>query len=1129
MSTTIEPATRGLDADASGRDDPNPGPLAPIEDPMWFKDAVIYQLHLKSFFDGNNDGVGDFKGLLDKLDYVAELGVTAIWMLPFYPSPRRDDGYDIAGYTDVHPDYGTIEDVRRFVAAAHERGLKVITELVINHTSDQHPWFQAARRAPPGSPERDFYVWSDTDEKYAGTRIIFLDTETSNWTWDPVANAYYWHRFYAHQPDLNFDNPAVLEEVFKVMKFWLDLGIDGLRLDAVPYLVEREGTNNENLAETHDILKKIRAELDRHAPGRMLLAEANQWPEDAQQYFGDGDECHMSFHFPLMPRMYMAIAREDRFPITDIMRQTPEIPANCQWAVFLRNHDELTLEMVTSGERDYLWDTYAADRRARINLGIRRRLAPLLERDRRRIELMNGLLLSMPGTPVIYYGDEIGMGDNIFLGDRDGVRTPMQWSVDRNGGFSRADPARLVLPPIMDPIYGFPAVNVEAQASDPHSLLNWTRRMLAVRGRHKAFGRGAQRFLYPANRKILAYLREHAGDDGATETILCVSNLSRTAQAVELDLSAFAGRVPVDIVGGSVFPPIGQLTYLLTLQPYGVFWFLLAEGAQLPSWHSQPPEPLPEYATLVMRRGLEDLVTPESRAVIEREALPAYLPKRRWFASKGEPLEGVRVAYTAKLPGTDKPVRFAEIEAQLPGRSERYVLPLGVVWEDEAGGALPQQLALTRVRKGPRVGFLTDAFSLDELTDGMLAGLRDATEVPLDGGSLQFRPTALMRSLELPENPEIRRLSAEQSNSSWIVGDAVVLKLVRRVLAGVHPEGEMTRLLTERGFGNTAPLFGELVRLDDDGTPHTVALAQGFVRNQGDGWTWTLDYLARTVEELALTGGTVSADAEGTTSDEAWADTMEAYAVFARNVGTRLGELHATLSQPTDDPAFAPEPAEGAVLDAWAEGAIEQIDMALDLLAEVKAWPDEATQEQASMLLANRDGLHAAAKRLARQGAGGLQTRVHGDFHLGQVLVVQGDAFIIDFEGEPARTMEQRRAKSCPMRDVAGLLRSFDYAAAAAAPGRVAASEQTGERRQAILAEFGRHAAHVFLDAYRAVLAETPRRWVPEDAEQAMLDLFLLEKAAYEIRYEAANRPAWLGIPLGGFHAIAARLLETEA
>ena len=775
-STTIDP---GLTSAA----------LLRHEDPLWYKDAVIYQLHLKSFFDANNDGVGDFNGLIEKLDYIAELGVTAIWMLPFYPSPRRDDGYDIAEYTGVHADYGSLDDVRRFIDAAHARGLRVITELVINHTSDQHPWFQAARLAPPGSPERERYVWSETDEKYAGTRVIFLDTETSNWTWDPVANAYFWHRFYSHQPDLNFDNPAVLEDVLGIMRFWLDMGIDGLRLDAVPYLVEREGTNNENLPETHEILRLIRAEMDRHAPGRMLLAEANQWPEDAQQYFGTGDECHMSFHFPLMPRMYMAIAREDRFPITDIMRQTPEIPANCQWAVFLRNHDELTLEMVTSGERDYLWNTYAADKRARINLGIRRRLAPLLERDRRRIELMNGLLLSMPGTPVIYYGDEIGMGDNIFLGDRDGVRTPMQWSMDRNGGFSRADPAKMVLPPIMDANYGYQAVNVEAQAADPHSLLNWTRRMLAVRRRHKAFGRGTQTFLYPGNRKVLAFLREFTTEDGRAETILCVSNVSRTAQAVELDLSAFAGKVPVDIVGGSVFPPVGQLNYLLTLPPYGFFWFLLAAEAQLPAWHVAPPEPLPEYATLVMRAGLADVLADQGRSVLEREALPAYLPRRRWYASKAEPLQAARLAYAAALPTTGGTVMFAEVEAALPGRSERYVLPLGVAWEDEAAGALPQQLALTRVRRGPRVGYLTDAFAVDAMAYGLIGALRNHAIVKLPEGELRFLPGTNLISLELPDDAPIRRLSAEQSNSSLIVGDALVLKLVRRVLAGVHPEG----------------------------------------------------------------------------------------------------------------------------------------------------------------------------------------------------------------------------------------------------------------------------------------------------------------------------------------------------
>ena len=1077
----------------------------------WYKDAVIYQLHLKSFYDSNNDGVGDFPGLMEKLDYISELGVTAIWMLPFYPSPRRDDGYDIAGYTDVHPDYGTMDDVRAFIDAAHARNIRVIAELVINHTSDQHPWFQRARHAAPGSPDRDFYVWSDTDTKYAGTRIIFLDTESSNWTFDSVAGAYYWHRFYSHQPDLNFDNPAVLEEVLAVMRFWLALGVDGLRLDAVPYLIEREGTNNENLVETHAILKQIRAELDRVAPGKMLLAEANQWPEDAQQYFGDGDECHMSFHFPLMPRMYMAIAREDRFPITDIMRQTPEIPANCQWAIFLRNHDELTLEMVTSSERDYLWNAYAADKRARINLGIRRRLAPLLQRDRRRIELMNGLLLSMPGTPVIYYGDEIGMGDNIFLGDRDGVRTPMQWSMDRNGGFSRADPARMVLPPIMDATYGFQAVNVESQAADPHSLLNWTRRMLAVRGRHRCFGRGVQRFLYPSNRKVLAYVREHEG-----EAVLCIANLSRVAQAVELELGAYAGRVPVDLVGGAVFPSVGQLNYLFTLAPYGFFWFLLSDTAALPAWHVTAPEPLPDFATIVLLQGTAASAIERGRTTLTQTALPAYLPLRRWYGSKTDPLRGATIAYTAALPGTDQAV-MSEIAVELPDRTEHYVLPMATVWDDENAGQLPQQLALARVRRVARMGVLTDGFASDAFAVAMMAAFAADAVIGIPGGTLHWRRTAAF----IPAPGTIRRLSAEQSNSSMVLGDAAVLKLVRKVLPGVHPEAEMTGYLTRRGYANTAPLLAELVRMDNAGTPHTLALVQGFVRNQGDGWGWTLEFLARAADELAITDDLPDAG-----------DQFIAYDVFARAIGTRLAELHRTLAAHTTDADFAPQPADAAVQAAWAAGAREQLEQALAMLAGHPS-------PQAQWLLAHRDALLALPAELAAHGTGALNTRVHGDFHLGQVLVVEADAYLIDFEGEPARTMEQRRARSCPMRDVAGLLRSFDYAAAAAAAKPDAAktdatqsdaaksggSNPASARRKTVLADFRMRAAAQFLDAYRAVLHEGSA-WVPPEAEQPLLDLFLLEKAAYEIRYEAANRPTWLPIPLDGLHAIAHRLIE---
>lgn len=1092
--------------------------IAAMDDPLWYKDAVIYQVHIKSFFDSNNDGVGDFPGLIQKLDYIAALGVNAIWLLPFYPSPRRDDGYDIADYRNVHPEYGNMKDVKNFITQAHKRGIRVITELVINHTSDQHPWFQRARAAKPGSTARDFYVWSDTDQKYAGTRIIFVDSEKSNWTWDEEAKAFYWHRFFSHQPDLNFDNPRVIHEVLNIMRFWLDLGVDGLRLDAVPYLIERDGTNNENLSETHDILKQIRLALDEHAPGRMLLAEANQWPEDAQQYFGTGDECHMSFHFPLMPRMYMAIAQEDRFPITDIMRQTPAIPENCQWAIFLRNHDELTLEMVTDSERDYLWNTYAADRRARINLGIRRRLAPLMEHDRRRIELMNGLLLSMPGTPVIYYGDEIGMGDNIHLGDRDGVRTPMQWSPDRNGGFSRASPADLVLPPVMDSVYGFDAVNVEAQSSDQHSMLNWTRRMLTVRKRHQAFGRGAQQFLYPGNRKVLAYLRTLPLPDGETETILCVYNLARTAQAVELDLNFWLGRVPVDLLGGSAFPPVGSLPYLLTLPPYGFFWFLLATEAALPPWHIRPSEPLPELATIVIRAGIKDVLAPVIRKIIETEALPAYLQRRRWFASKDKSIRSSTLHRSDNIPGRTLDILLTEVEVELSGRTESYQLPLGISWDGETNSALPQQLALARIRQGRRMGYLTDAFALDAFPLGVIRALRARTTVTVDQGKIKCLPTPQLDDVELPDEPKILRLSAEQSNSSLIVGNKIIIKLIRRVMTGINPEVEMARYLTRYGYANTPPMLGEILRVNADGSSHSMIVAQAFVHNQGDAWQYTLNYLSRFIQAI----GTANRGRE----DEA--EQTAVYSVLARAIGTRLAELHALLATPNDDEAFNPIKTTEIDANKWANDTTTQLNTAFDVLAEIKEFPDAISANLAVEVLASRFTIIDRIAAMAKAGIGSLQTRIHGDFHLGQILVVTNDAYIIDFEGEPSKPLATRRAKSSPMRDVAGLLRSFHYASAAAeityATGPIGNSDIDHE---GALSRFVADISEQFLAAYRLVAVQTSHPWVMNsDMESTLLDLFLLEKSAYEICYEAANRPAWIGIPLSGFAEIIKRILH---
>jgi maltose alpha-D-glucosyltransferase/alpha-amylase len=1077
--------------------------VSPDKDPLWYKDAVIYQLHVKSFFDANNDGIGDFQGLMSKLDYLADLGVNTLWLLPFYPSPRRDDGYDIAEYRDVSPDYGTMDDARAFIAAAHERGMRVITELVINHTSDQHPWFQAARKAPPGSPERDFYVWSDNDRLYSGTRIIFLDTEKSNWTWDEEAQAYFWHRFYSHQPDLNFDNPRVLEEVLSVMHFWLDLGVDGLRLDAIPYLIERDGTSNENLPETHDVLKKIRADLDAHYPDRMLLAEANMWPEDTQQYFGGsdngtaGDECHMAFHFPLMPRMYMAVAQEDRFPITDIMRQTPEIPEKCQWAIFLRNHDELTLEMVTDAERDYLWNTYAADRRARINLGIRRRLAPLMERDRRRVELMNALLLTMPGTPVLYYGDEIGMGDNIHLGDRDGVRTPMQWSPDRNGGFSRADPPELALPAIMDPLYGYQAVNVEAQERDRHSLLNWLKRMLAVRREYKAFGRGTQRFLRPANRKILPYVREYEDD-----TILFVANLSRTAQAVELDLSEFEGRSPVELLGSTPFPKIGQLPYLLTLPPYGFLWFRLASEESGPAWASSAPASEIERYTFVLRPALSDITLGANRGVLEKDLLPAYLPQRRWFGAKDERIASVRLSRATPLPTADD-LLLTEIEVETESGTATYTLPLGIAWEGDNTGPFASNLALARVRRGRTVGLLTDGFALEGFGRSVLQALHDGLVLPIEGGALRFTP---FESFDVDPEAKPEWIAAEQSNSTVVLGQRAVLKLLRKLAPGTHPDVEMVHHLTTHGFANVPPMLGTVTRVED-GDETLVMLAQTFVYNQGDGWQWTLGVLERLASD----------------EDASFAN----YRNFAANFGRRLAEMHVVLAQDSEDAAFAPEPMRAEDADQLGKRVAGQLDRALAMLGEVTLGSEDADAAIAR-LLERRDALLERVGAVAQTAEGRARTRIHGDLHLGQVLVTGSDVMLIDFEGEPTKTLTERRAKDLALRDVAGVLRSFDYAAAVAERNLPFSAEREEARTSQRYTRFGNLAIEAFLQGYGEVVAETGGTLASAAIGEPLLDLFLLEKAAYEVAYEAANRPDWIAVPALGLARAAARLLNED-
>jgi maltose alpha-D-glucosyltransferase / alpha-amylase len=1073
-------------------------------DGLWYKDAIIYQLHVKAFADSNNDGIGDFAGLTEKLDYLQELGVTALWLLPFYPSPGRDDGYDISDYRRINPDFGTMQHFRRFLQEAHRRKLRVITELVINHTSDQHPWFKRARQSSPDSDARKWYVWSDTDQRYTGTRIIFSDTERSNWAWDPVAGAYYWHRFFSHQPDLNYDNPRVLLALTEIMRRWLDRGVDGFRLDAIPYLCEREGTNNENLPETHAVIKRIRAELDSYAPGKLLLAEANQWPEDVSAYFGQGDECHMAYHFPLMPRIYMAIAQEDRFPITDILRQTPDIPPNCQWALFLRNHDELTLEMVTDVERDYLWSTYATDPRARINLGIRRRLAPLMDNDRRKIELMNALLMSFPGTPIIYYGDEIGMGDNIYLGDRNGVRTPMQWTPDRNGGFSRCDPARLYLPMIMDPVYGYEAVNVEAQSRSLGSLLSWTKRLISVRKASKVFSRGSLTFIRPANRSVLVYVRQYEN-----EVMLCVANLSRSAQAAEIDLSPWRGRVPLEMLGRTTFPAIKSDPYLITLPPYGFYWFQLCEKI---ASEFEVSAAAVEFETLVLTGGWRTLLEGRTRSVLERDVLPAFLPGRRWYADRGAAI-ATGVVMTVPMTARDPELQLAVVDAKGERDSAEYLLPLIIRWT-RLDRVRRDPNTLAAVRRGRSEGTLLDAAADASFIAFMLEQMRSGCSIEAESGALQFHHTPAL-STATPEPVEsVRAIEAEQSNTTALIGNAYVFKLFRRLAPGLNPEVEIGRFLTEVVSFPHAPALLGWAELKRDGKIHSVAVLHQFVENQGDAWTVTAHALDRYVEEQRL----LTADAAGQ-SDE-----QTAYLGRMQLVGARVAQLQLALASRDDIPEFAPEPVSPGDVAHWREDTLQLANAVLDQLVARRAHLSETARNLFDEVVPKRASLPKLLRNLLPDSIELMKIRHHGDFHLGQVLMVKDDVSIIDFEGEPRRSIEERRRKAPAARDVGGLIRSIDYSATAALQRAFKSAPDPQDRIARALDRWRDAAIGAFLGSYRQTLGDA-RLWPPSpEQSDRLLDFFLLQKVFYEIGYELAHRPDWVWVPLAG----ARRILNAE-
>jgi maltose alpha-D-glucosyltransferase / alpha-amylase len=1101
-----------------------PKQLGSATDPLWYKDAIIYELHVRAFHDSNGDGIGDFPGLIQKMDYLRDLGVTCLWLLPFFSSPLRDDGYDISDYLNVHPMYGTIDDFRTFLASAHERDLQVMIELVVNHTSDQHPWFQAARRAPRGSTERDFYVWSDTEEKYKDARIIFTDTERSNWTWDPEAKQFYWHRFFSHQPDLNYDNPRVVEEVLKVMRYWLDMGVDALRIDAIPYLVEREGTSCENLPETHAVIKTLRREIDANYSNRVLLAEANQWPTDVRPYFGDGDECHMAFHFPLMPRIYMALRQEDRLPITDIIAQTPSIPDACQWGLFLRNHDELTLEMVTNDERDYMYIAYSADPRMRVNLGIRRRLAPLVDNNRRRIELLNSLLLSFPGTPILYYGDEIGMGDNIYLGDRNGVRTPMQWTADRNAGFSTATPARLYSPVIMDPVWGYEAINVEAQQDEQSSLLNWVRNMIALRKLFSVFGRGGIEFLEPSNRKVLAYLRTY-GD----ERVLCVANLSRFAQPVDLDLSKLEGTVPVEVLGYVEFPPVGPEPYRLTLAPYSFLWLELQPRDEMSAKSAEPAE----QATLNVTAGWESIREGMGRQRLEMVSLPEFLPKQRWFAAKSRHIQSTRIINWIPLGEIPSALVIVEVQFEA-GEPSVYLLPLALTSGDDADElrrTTPNAI-VAPTTSGKETGVLHDGVFSDKFCLELLSLIEHARELSARHGSIRgIRGKAFADIVGSGEGQlAVRRGSAEQSNTSILFGDRFILKLFRRLEPGQNPDAEIGQFLTEKtSFDRTPPFAGSIeLKPSPDSEPITVAMLQGLVANEGDGWKWTVEELDRYFETCAPLRFPDNVESEmgdplelsNHPVSQAAKDALGIYFDAATTLGRRTAELHLALASRPDDPAFAPEPSTAENLRALITDLYQHASRVLDVLKErVSFLPDEVV-EIAAAVLSRRRRILDHFRLLESEGLQTQRIRIHGDYHLGQVLKVKTDFVILDFEGEPARSLSYRRAKQCPLKDVAGMLRSFSYAAYSSLISYTTRHPDDVARLEPWAQLWERSAAAAFLRAYR----ETARGAEFLPAANAdlknLLDLFLLDKAVYEVLYELNARPAWVRIPLMGIMAL---------
>jgi maltose alpha-D-glucosyltransferase / alpha-amylase len=1096
-------------------------------DPLWYKDAIIYEAHVRAFYDSNADGMGDFRGLAQKLDYLEDLGVTTIWLLPFFPSPWKDDGYDIADFRSVHPAYGTLKDFQHFLKEAHRRGLRVITELVINHTSDQHEWFQKSRRAEPGSRWRDFYVWSDNPDKYAGTRIIFKDFEPSNWSWDPIAKAYYWHRFYSHQPDLNFDNPLVQRSVMHLLDFWAEMGVDGFRLDAIPYLFEREGTSCENLPETHAFLKELRRHLDERFPNRMLLSEANMWPEDAVAYMGHGDECHMNFHFPLMPRLFMALRLEDRLPIVEILNRTPVIPETCQWAMFLRNHDELTLEMVTDEERDYMYRMYASDQRARINLGIRRRLAPLLQNDRPRIEVMNALLFSMPGTPVIYYGDEIGMGDNVYLGDRNGVRTPMQWSPDRNAGFSSANPQKLYLPVNIDPAYHYEAINVEAQEDNPHSLLNWTKRLIALRKQYKAFGRGTLEFLYPSNQRVIAYYRRYQ-----EETILVVASLSRFAQAVQLDLHKYEGYTPVEMFGRTDFPAIGESYYALTLGPNSFYWFSLEQRA-VPKTALAPSVEARgrELVSVTLHSG--DLWDPLNLPAISG-AFPAFLMTRSWFRSKDRRFRSVEITDVIPIGKGKKAIVLIHVD-YTSGDPETYSLAISVAQAEQAAAIRqehPEDLVMQVNWPNGSSVLLYEGTADSEFMSTLLEGFARRRKFNGKEGVINSIRNREFRQLWGGTHPNLepRLLPSAEIDTTVQFGERFVMKLLRKVESGIHPAVEMGEFLTERHpFANAAPFAGSKEYQVAGGEKTILALLYGYVPNAGDGWHYTENEIGaflKRADEAKLPKSEIMAASPSAVYSLGFSlaeppqlarDLIGQAIPFAENAGRRLAELHLDLLKGSSDPAFAPEVFNDFYRQGLYHANISLTGRRLEFLRQRYTDMAPDVRVLAARVLELEDAILEKFKAVFERRVPSVRIRFHGRLHLGHLLVTEDDDItIFDFLGDPNLHISERRIKRCPLRDVTSMLLSFGYAAQTATrrltEGELKNTVDPPTVR--ILARFWySHVSAAFVRGYWRTAGQAVYMPPSQADQQVLLDNYLLERALMDVRADISEKPNLAGIP----------------